>query len=426
MPQSLPLSLPLTPPSRNLIRLTIARGITWTGFLGAVIFGIEVLGFQLHVLPIIGIIVAMGLFNIATWWRLGRPRAVTDIEYLAHLLVDITGLTVVFHFTGGATNPAITYYLLPVSIAAATLPWRHTWITAAAAMAAYTLLMVFFEPIPELSRPVPGTNVSLRVLGMWLNFALCAGLITWLAYKMAQSVRQRDRALSRTRESALRSEQILAVASQAAGTAHELGTPLSTMAVLLSEMREEAESSHMREDIDLLRQQVDTCKGHLRRLAASAERRQSDPPEPKEARQWLGDVLERWLVMRPDVSYQMTVSGENEGWLLTDISLDQAVMNLFNNAADANPENIEITLQRTRDVIIIDIRDHGAGVPIEIADQLGDTFISSKSKGMGIGLFLTHATVNRFGGSVTLYNHEDGGTLTEVSLPRTERRPLET
>ena len=69
---------------------------------------------------------------------------------------------------------------------------------------------------------------------------------------------------------------------------------------------------------------------------------------------------------------------------------------------------------------MIDIRDHGPGVTLSIADQLGDTFVSTKTKGLGIGLFLTHATINRFGGGVSLYNHPEGGTLTEVTLPRSD------
>ncbi len=131
-------ALLLTTPARNLVRLTIARGITWTCFLVVILFGIEVMNFKLRIVPIIGIIVAMGLFNVATWWRLGQTRQVTDIEYLIHLLIDVAGLTLIFYYTGGATNPAITYYLIPVAMAAATQPWRHACITAASALVAYS------------------------------------------------------------------------------------------------------------------------------------------------------------------------------------------------------------------------------------------------------------------------------------------------
>ncbi|WP_110599586.1 ATP-binding protein [Salinicola lusitanus] len=412
--------LPLSTPNRNLVRLTIVRGITWTGFLAAIIFGIEVLGFQLHVLPVISVIVAMGLFNVATWWRLGRPRAVTDTEYLLHWLVDIAGLSLLFYYTGGSSNPFITYLLVPLGIAAATLPWFHAWVIAIAATASYTTMMLFYEPVPQLTNSTVVFGVQLHTLGMWLNFILSGSLLTFFIFKMAHTLRRRDLTLSRTREAALRNEQILAVATQAAGTAHELGTPLSTMAVLLKEMRHEAsDQPSLVEDIDLLRHQVDTCKQRLQTLVANADRRRLEKPETLRATPWLQNLIQRWLVLRPDVNHRLEVLGKRgQPTIAVDATLEQAMINLLNNAADASPDAVVTSLDWNADEVVIDIRDHGPGVPMSIADQLGDTFISTKSKGMGIGLFLTHATVNRFGGGVSLYNHEEGGTLTEVKLPR--------
>lgn len=414
------LPLPLSTPNRNLVRLTIVRGITWTGFLVAIIVGVELLAFDIPVPAVIGVIIAMGLLNIMTWWRLGRPRAVNHREYLLHLLADIAGLTLLFYFTGGATNPFVTYYLVPVTVAAATLPWRHAWVIALLAMTGYSALMFHYHPIAQLGHLDTATPLSLHVAGMWLNFGLSAGLVTFFIYKMAHALRQRDRALSHTREAALRNEQVLAVATQAAGTAHELGTPLSTMAVLLNEMeREVDEASPLGQDIALLRQQVDTCKTRLQHLVSHADRRRMAEPEVRDAEQWLAAVVQRWLVLRPDVGHNLDVAQRRgRPWLAVDATLDQALTNLLNNAADANPEQIAIRLDWQEDSVIIDIRDHGPGVSLAIADQLGDTFVSTKSKGMGIGLFLTHATINRFGGGVSLYNHPDGGTLTEVILPR--------
>ncbi|MDT8878113.1 ATP-binding protein [Halomonas saccharevitans] len=416
------LPLPLSTPNRNLVRLTIVRGITWTGFLAAIIIGIELLGFSLQVPAVIAVIVSMGVINIATWWRLGRPRAVTHQEYLGHLMIDVTGLTLLFYFTGGAHNPFINYYLVPVTIAAATLPWRHAWLVAAASMAAYTFLMVVYQPLPPLAQGDGETTLGLHTLGMWLNFGLSAGLVTFFIFKMAHALRRRDQALSRTREAALRNEQVLAVATQAAGTAHELGTPLSTMAVLLAEMREDAKDDpELTRDLELLRQQVDTCKSRLRHLVQSADRRRMAEPEVYDAQAWLAGVVQRWLVLRPDVSHRLEVAERRDPpRLAVDATLDQALTNLLNNAADANPDDIIIRLEWNGDEVIIDIRDHGPGVAMSIADQLGETFVSTKSKGLGIGLFLTHATINRFGGGVSLYNHPDGGTLTEVTLPRSQ------
>jgi two-component system sensor histidine kinase RegB len=287
-------------------------------------------------------------------------------------------------------------------------------------MLAYSFLMVVYQPVPQLGQGHETNTLDLHVLGMWLNFALSAGLVTFFIYKMAHALRSRDQALSRTREAALRNEQVLAVATQAAGTAHELGTPLSTMAILLAEMHDEAgDNPQLIKDLEVMRQQVDICKSRLRHLVESTDRRRMAEPATCDAERWLAGVVQRWLVLRPDVSHRLE-SGERRDrpWLKVDATLDQALTNLLNNAADANPEDITIRLDWKEDEVIIDIRDHGPGVAMSIADQLGETFVSTKSKGMGIGLFLTHATINRFGGGVSLYNHPDGGTLTEVTLPR--------
>lgn len=413
--------LPLSTPSRNLVRLTIVRGITWTGFLAGIIVGVELLDFALPIKTVIGVVLAMALINLATWWRLGRHRAVSHGEYLTHLLADVAGLTLLFYFTGGSSNPFINYYLVPVTIAAATLPWRYAWIIATTALLAYSLLMIHYHPVPQLAHGhLVEHGVSLHILGMWLNFALSAALVTYFIYKMAHALRSREQALSRTREAALRNEQVLAVATQAAGTAHELGTPLSTMAVLLAEMRDEARDNPvLLKDIALLRQQVDTCKGRLRQLVENADRRRMGEPQVRDAEQWLAGVVQRWLVLRPDVSHRLAVA-ERRGrpWISVDTTLEQALTNLLDNAADANPDDILISLDWSAQEVVIDIRDHGPGVALSIADQLGETFVSTKSKGLGIGLFLTHATINRFGGGVSLYNHPEGGTLTEVVLPR--------
>ncbi|WP_069383737.1 ATP-binding protein [Halomonas caseinilytica] len=417
-----PLPLPLSTPNRNLVRLTIVRGITWTGFLIGVIIGIAGLGFVLDIPAVIAVMAAMSLINIGTWWRLGRPWAVTHGEYLAHLLADIAGLTLLFYLIGGSTNPFIGYYLVPVTIAAATLPWHHAWAVAVAGMAGYSFLMFFYHPVPQLGMPHAQSWVNLHTLGMWLNFGLSAGLVTFFIYKMARALRNREQSLSRTRESALRNEQVLAVATQAAGTAHELGTPLSTMAVLLSEMREDvAGDARLEKDIDLLREQVDTCKARLRHLVDNADRRRMANPEVRDAKEWLNSVVQRWLVLRPDVDHHLEIADKRgQPKLAVDATLDQALTNLLNNAADANPNDIAIHMDWNIEEVVIDIRDHGPGVALSIADQLGDTFVSTKSKGLGIGLFLTHATINRFGGGVSLYNHPQGGTLTEVSLPRSD------
>ncbi len=425
--------LPLSTPGRNLIRLTLIRGIAWTGFLLSVIIGTEILKIHLLAVPLIIIIIVMAALNMLTWWRLGLPYQVADSEYLFHLLADVIGLSLFFYYSGGANNPFISYFLVPLTISAATLPWIFTWIIAAAVLSSYTFLMQFYIAVPELSHT--GAGINLHLLGMWLNFLLSTGLITTFVFKMAHTLRHREKMLGEVREKVLRDEQILAVATQAAGTAHELGTPLSTLAVMLKDIsRDYPDDRLLQEDLALMREQVDRCKDKLQLLTQQAEiNRITQTP----VCDFIAPIIEDWQVLRPDVHFNLDCDKTEPMPLLErDKTLEQALLNLLNNAADVSPHRVDISVRWDDYECVIRIRDYGPGIDPDIAAHLGEAFISTKEEGMGIGLFLTHATINRFQGTVRLYSLNsdvthttktinaqqsesaaETGTLTEVTLP---------
>lgn len=414
--------LPLSTPGRNLVRLTLIRGIAWTGFLISVIVGTEILKIHLLAVPLMMVIIVMAALNMLTWWRLGRPYRVTDSEYLFHLLADVLGLSLFFYYSGGANNPFISYFLVPLTISAATLPWIFTWIIAAAVLSAYTFLMQFYIVVPELIHS--GQGINLHLLGMWLNFLLSTGLITTFVFKMAHTLRQRDKMLSDVREQVLRDEQILAVATQAAGTAHELGTPLSTLAVMLKDLSHDyPDDPLLQEDLTLMRQQVERCKDKLQLLTQQAEiNRVSRIP----VCDFIRPIIDDWQVLRPGVQFSLTCADAKPVPLIErDKTLEQALLNLLNNAADVSPQRVDISIHWNQRQCLIRIRDYGPGIDPAVADQLGEAFVSTKEEGMGIGLFLSHATINRFQGTVRLYSpngpgtddQSGQGTLTEVTLP---------
>lgn len=357
------------------------------------------------------------LLSLCTALRLRGPWPVTELEYAIQLGGDLVIHSVLLYYTGGSSNPFVSYYLVPLTIAAATLPWLHTLSLAGLALSSYTLLMVWSHPL-ELPAD---TQQSLLIYGMWLSFAQAAVMITFFVAKMAEELRRQEQLRAQRREESMRDQQLLAVATQAAGAAHELGTPLATMSVLLKELRQaHRNEAELQEDLGLLQEQVRLCKETLQQLvrAAEAERRQSISEQT--VGEWLEAVLRRWHLMRPEATYRYQCLGLGAApRLMPPTDLSQALLNLLNNAADACPENLEIRLDWDAREICLSIRDHGAGVPLAIAEQLGKPFFTTKGKGFGLGLFLSQASVSRAGGTVKLYNHEAGGTLTELRLPRT-------
>ncbi|MDH0896998.1 MULTISPECIES: ATP-binding protein [unclassified Pseudomonas] len=405
---------------QNLWRLTLIRLLVLAAQAGSV--GIAYLS-DLLPLPWLPLCITLGVslcLCLLTALRLRGPWPVTELEYTVQLACDLVIHSVLLYYSGGSTNPFVSYYLVPLTIAAATLPWFFSMFLAGLALTGYTALLIWYHPLHLNNVQHEAMLISLHLFGMWLNFLLSAAFITFFVVKMAGALRRQDELQALRREEGMRDQQLLAVATQAAGAAHELGTPLATMSVLLTELRQEnRDKPALQDDLALLQEQVKLCKDTLQQLvrAAEAERRQA--VEEQTAVQWLETTLNRWHLMRPEATYRFQCLGAGAvPRLLPPADLTQALLNLLNNAADACPDKLDIRLDWDEQWIALSIRDHGVGVPLAIAEQIGRPFFTTKGKGFGLGLFLSQASVTRAGGSVKLYNHEEGGTLTELRLPR--------
>ncbi len=420
----------LTAAKANLQRLAVMRLAIVCALLIALLYAAGWLRAPLAWAPLLLVVTLLAGAAIFTFWRLGRSWPVTDAELFTQLLFDVLVLSLLLYFSGGATNPFVSWYLVPLAIAAVVLPRRYCVALALICLGLYSALLFLYQPL-ALFEPAVGhvhhhhdgdaPVLNLHILGMWFNFALSAALITYVVVRMASALREQETELRRRREQALHQEQLLAVATLAAGTAHELGTPLSTMTVLLDEMH--SDDPQLNEDIALLRQQVNSCRATLRQLVETARQHQQPQPTAMPVTDALQQVLERWRLLRPQAQFTLEVKGtpqvDDVGAsppLALDTALQQAIINLLDNGMDAGGPLL-LTLDWPDDTIELRIRDRGPGLPLELAEQLGSPFVTTKGKGLGLGLYLSHATAERCGGSVHLYNHPDGGTEAVLRLP---------
>ncbi|MFK3798593.1 MULTISPECIES: ATP-binding protein [unclassified Pseudomonas] len=400
---------------QNLWRLTFVRILVLGAQAGSVGFAYL---FNLLSLPWLQLDITLGFSAIVcllTAIRLRTSWPVTELEYAVQLAFDLFIHSALLYFSGGSTNPFVSYYLVPLTIAAVTLPWRYSLILSGIALALYTLMLANFYPVAAFAI----AREKMQIYGMWLSFALAAGVITFFAARMAEELRRQEQMRALRREEGARDQQLLAVATEAAGAAHELGTPLATMSVLLKEMQQDNKDPALREDLSVLQDQVKLCKETLQQLVRAAEANRRMAVQEQTVSHWLDQALNRWHLMRPESTYRFQRLGQGDVPMVAPPpDLTQALLNLLNNAADACAEGLEVTLDWDVTEISITIRDHGAGVPLAIAEQIGKPFFTTKGKGFGLGLFLSKASVTRAGGSVKLYPHEEGGTLTELRLPR--------
>jgi two-component system sensor histidine kinase RegB len=377
---------------------------------------------QLRLAPVGSALALLGVINLVTHIRLRLGWQVTDVEFFANLLADMLGLTVLLYFTGGSTNPLVSLYLLPLMVAATVLPMRYSWSVAVLAVACYSLLLAWYVPLTEEHHhhDAATAEFNLHVLGMWATFVVSAGLIAHFVANMAHSLRDRDRLLALAREESLRNERIVALGTLAAGAAHELGTPLATMTLLADEMAERyAGEAHLREDAAEMQTQIANCKAIISSLTdnAGAARLESSRAQPADS--FLEEVLAKWLLMRPAACVECRWSDTTPApSIVVEQTLFQAVINLFNNAADASPAKVEILGRSEANQVVIEINDRGPGLSPEVARRAGEAFFSTKSPtGLGIGLFLANATIERFGGKVRIFNRLGGGACTQIALP---------
>ena len=400
----------------NLRRLVSARWLVLVAMTTVVLVAPTLLDIPLPLLPMLAVIAVSTAFNGLAAARLRRAVAVAPAELLTQICFDIATLSALVFFSGGATNPLVSLLLPPVAIAALTLPVRCVLAVGVLATAAYSLLMMVYIPLP-LADAARATR--LHLVGMWLTFAVSSAMIAWFVVRMTRLIRDRDAQLASVREQAIRDERVVALGTLAAGAAHELGTPLATMAVIAGELEHDTSLSPMaREDIAVLRQQIGVCKEIITGLSRRAGAERLEQVDTVQLDRWLDALRQRWQSLRPQASSHFATDGPSPApAIVADPTLEQAVLNLLNNAANAAGDAVELTARWGRDTLAIEVRDHGPGFAPEILDQGGRQTFPAHAQGSGIGLVLTRSAVERLGGRLTLSNPSAGGALARIDLP---------
>ena len=409
-----------TPLTGNLLRLIIIRMIAIAGE-SAVIYGlIHGLKMPLPVEPLAGIIVTYLVFNLATWWWLRNTAAVTSLVFFLQLCFDVAVLALLLYFAGGATNPFVSLLLLPLVVAAAVLEQAYVWTMALVVATIYGTLMIVYQPLPHITSQA-GHDFDWHVTGMGFSFLVGVALIVFFVLRMAESLRERDRVLMEARERAMRDEKLVALGTLAAGAAHELGTPLSTMAVLSQDLaREYADNAELAPRLTILRQQITRCKESLSMISVSAGQAKAGSGGRLRLDDFLDNVVLQWKIMRPQAHVRFQADGVRPApWIVSEEGLSQAIISFLNNAADSSPNDVEMNCEWDATRLSITVADRGGGISPADRERLGRESFSTKSEGHGLGMLLAHAIIERLDGQVTVWEREGGGACIHLELDLT-------
>ncbi|MEI8009630.1 MAG: ATP-binding protein [Candidatus Nitrotoga sp.] len=411
---------PSAPSPVSLRRVLVLKNIAVVGQTLAVLVVAKGMGMPLP-FAVIGTVLLV--LNLLTWVRLKLLWEVREAEVFAQLLLDVLLLSGLLYLAGGATNPFVLLLLLPLTIAAATLAVTYAWTLAAAIVACYTLLMFVYIPLPHFHIDHTARLDSGAWL-MWLGFVLGVRLVGYYVMKMGAALREREAALAEVRENALRDESLVALGALAVGAAHELGTPLSTMAVVLKELElGHAAQPELVRDLRLLRDQVTRCKDTLSNMLSSTEQARAEGGYSVALDEYLADLVAQWRGMRPLAQVVYRWVGQSPApQIIAEQVLGQIITNILNNAADASEDSVEVEADCDTERLRIEVLDRGPGLTPDAQAQAGQLFYTTKDSGRGLGLFLVGAALRRFGGVLTLSNRDGGGVRALVVLPLSRLR----
>lgn len=426
----------------NLQWLFILRNLMIGGESLLLLISIDILKIPLHQEALWLTILAIGSVNLYTWIRLKTDLPVTEMEIFSQLALDVFAITALLYLTGGATNPFTWIFLLPVILTAIILPHAYTWYMVILTTTLYTFLIPYHASLlsvePHLMHDQMGNIAhnmhtqqdeeffNFHIFGMWFGFVCSAGLVAFFSLELSNTIKAGERTLAEAREKALQDDRIISLGTLAASAAHDMGTPLGTMAIIVHELKHDASpitQSELHEKMSIMQDQINRCKQALSVMSASAGELRADSGHVTLLSDYLDEVIMQWRSQQPGVKLNLLINPEAplDSSIIAELTLTHSLINILNNAAEVSPreKGIDLAIHRCtlENFIGLQIRDYGPGISDKLIDKIGKAPIHNSNQGLGVGLFLTYSTINRLGGTIEISNSPTGGACIDIFLP---------
>jgi two-component system sensor histidine kinase RegB len=428
-------SLATGPRSLRLDTLVRLRWLAVAGQAAAVLFVEFGLALPVPIVPSLAVVALSAVLNLVLRARYPATRRLGQWPAAGFLAYDVLQLAVLLYLTGGLENPFAILLLVPVIISAATLPPRPTVLLGTLVVAAESVLAISHWPLPlaQAGIVLPLTYVA----GVWVALVLACIFTGVYVFRVAEEARQLAKALNATELVLAREQHLYALDGLAAAAAHELGTPLATIALVAKELERElpAGSPHA-DDVALLKSQSQRCREILARLTSL-----SGQPDQHLARLPLSHLVEEVVeayraftaeivVMKPEGSGPEPVGRRNP-------AIVQGLVNLVENAVDFAENQVTIATGWTDDEVSVTISDNGPGFSPQVVALIGEPYVTTRGDndgdgedqagGLGLGLFIAKTLLERSGATLELTNREppEHGAVIHVRWPRAYMDTLE-
>ncbi|TAF80607.1 MAG: sensor histidine kinase [Curvibacter sp.] len=416
---------------KNLHQLIQLRWIAVVGQLLTIEATHYSLGMRLPLESMFTIVAGMVLFNLVCLFRWRSRRPVHEVELFISLLVDVAALTAQLYLSGGISNPFVYLYLLQIAVGAMLLRGGYIWSIVGVASACVALLATYSIPLPLAPNLHEGL-ASPYVMGLLVCFLLNAILVVVFITRINHNLRRRDARLAAVRQRAAEEEHIVRMGLLASGAAHELGTPLATLAVILGDWKHMpalVRDPSLKDDISEMEAQVQRCKSIVSGILLSAGETRGEHSSQTTVREFLDSLVKEWRATRSVDTFLYDNQVDDNTAMVADTTLEQMVFNVLDNARDASPHWVSLEASRDGEALRIVVTDRGPGFTPEVLSHIGVPYQSTKGRpGGGLGLFLSMNVARTLGGSVSAENRAEGGarvtitlSLPDISLPEPEK-----
>ncbi len=402
-----------------LVRL---RWLAVVGQLAAIGVAYFLLDVRFPANPIIWVICTTLMTNLLLLFIIKKNRESVPGLIPTVLILDVVLLTQMLYWTGGPTNPFVILFLVHVAITVTVLGQAWAAIISVLSVLSYGMLMFQYMPM-QVAPGRPGLSQAVLSAGQWLAFALVAAIIAYFIGRVSRELRQRDAAIARMRDMIAINERLASLTTLAAGAAHELGTPLATIAVVARELELALEKMKgdalMVDDARLIRSEVDRCRRILDRMKVDESEINAQTRQPvlveELVRKVKGELSEQQVArLKVDAPPGLQVM-----YLPLQLTL-QSVSILLHNAFDASGQSAPVVLKivTSGERVEFIVTDSGQGMDEATLRRVGEPFYTTKppGRGMGLGIFLTRLVAERFGGGLTFASQEGKGTVATLTL----------
>ena len=411
---------------KNLLLLITLRWLAVIGQIATI--AVTQLGFHiaLPLIPMICVVLFLTAVNIVSFYRGVGAAPVGNTELFVQILIDVAALTLQLYLTGGVTNPFISLFLIQIILGAVLLQPQLSWVLVAVTGGCFLLLTVRYQEIGLLHQalgPRPGRSdyLQLHRWGMLIAFVMAAALQVAFVTRINSNLRRRDTRVAELRQQSTEEAHIIRMGLLASGAAHELGSPLATLSVIVSDWARMPALQANKEiggELGEMQSALARCKDIVSRMLLAVGETRAEGAERTTLIHFFDEIVEHWRQSRAParVDYLNQIRADAE--IVSDAMVKQALLNVFDNALEASPDWVGIEVAVRAHLVVVKVHDRGPGFAPDILARFGKPYASTKERpGRGLGLFLVTNVLRKLGGNVVGRNNAEGGATVTVRFP---------